>query len=45
MKNFSDYQIANVNDEVKQQITKLEQKIEKEIGHHVVLIAYQEKHS
>lgn len=45
MKDINDYQVANINDEVKQQITDLEHKIEKEVGHQVVLIAYQEKHS
>jgi hypothetical protein len=45
MKEFSDYQVANITDEVKLQITDLEKKIEKENGHQVVLIAYQEKQS
>lgn len=43
MKEFSDYQVANITDEVKQQISDLEQKIEKEVGQPIVLIAYQEK--
>ena len=45
MKEFSEYQVANISEEVRQQITHLEQQIEKEIGHQVVLIAYQEKHT
>lgn len=45
MKEFSDYQVATINDQVKDQITELEQKIEKEIGQQLVLIAYQEKNS
>lgn len=45
MREFSDYQVATINDQVKDQITELEQKIEKEIGQQLVLIAYQEKNS
>ena len=45
MKEFNDYQVANITEKVKQQISEVEQTIEHEIGHQVVLIAYQEKNS
>jgi hypothetical protein len=45
MKEFSDYQLANITEPVKQQINNLELQIEKEVGHQVVLIAYQEKNA
>jgi hypothetical protein len=45
MKEFRDYQLANITEAVRQQLTEMEQQIEKEVGHQVVLIAYQEKNA
>ncbi|MDD5933949.1 MAG: hypothetical protein PUC65_00030 [Clostridiales bacterium] len=43
MKTFSDYQIAEISEKSREEITKLENEIKKGTDRDVVLIAYQEK--